>query len=336
MFLIALLGRWGFARRATLIAEILTLRQQLAALHRTAPRPRLRIWERVFWVLVSRWFADWKQWLVIVKPETVIQWHRQGFRLYWRWKSRGRPGRPTIPRKLQALIRRIAAENPLWGVPRIQSELRLLGHDLAESTVAKYVPKPRKPPSQTWRTFLKNHANSLAAIDFFTVPTVMFRNLYVFLVLRHDRRRIVHFAVTEQPHAAWVAQQLREAFPFEEGPKYLIRDKDGVYGAETSQCLKSLGIEEVRITPRSRWQNAFVERLIGTFRRELLDHVIVLNESHLEKLIAEFLVYYQESRPHSSLADNFPVPRDIDPPQNGDAVSIPMVGGLHHRYRRAG
>jgi putative transposase len=231
---------------------------------------------------------------------------------------------------------RIAGENPLWGVPRIQAELCLLGHDLAESTVAKYKPKSRKPTSQTWKTFLKNHVGSLAAIDFFTVPTVTFRNLYVFLVLRHDRRRIVHFAVTEQPHAAWVAQQLREAFSFEEAPKYLIRDNDGVYGAETSRCLKSLGIEEIRITPRSPWQNAYAERVIGTIRRELLDHVIIWNERHFQKLIAEFLAYYHESRPHSSLENNCPVRRDIDPPENGDVVSIPMVGGLHHRYRRAG
>jgi len=167
-------------------------------------------------VILSRWFASWRDWLVIVKPDTVVRWHREGFRRYWRWKSGGGPGRQAIPQNIQALIRRIATENPLWGVPRIQAELRLLDYNLAESTVAKYMPRSRKPPSQSWKAFLKNHAGSLAAIDFFTVPTVNFRNLYVFLVLRHDRRRIVHFAVTEQPHAAWVAQQLREAFPFDE------------------------------------------------------------------------------------------------------------------------
>ena len=321
--------------RATLMAENLALRQQLATLHHRSPRPRLRVRDRLFWVLLLRWFPDWRSWLAIVQPETVIRWHRAGFRLFWRRKSRGKPGRPTVPREVQALIRRIAKDNPLWGVPRIQAELRLLGHDLAESTVAKYVQRPRKPPSQTWKTFLANHSDCLASMDFFTVPTVTFRNLYVFVVLHHARRRIVHVNVTDHPHAAWVAQQLREAFPFDEAPRYLVRDNDAIYGAEVVRCLESLGIEEVRIAPRSPWQNAFCERVIGTIRRDCLDHVIVLNKRHLKRILASYLEYYHTSRCHQSLDDNSPEPRDVEPSDGGEVVSIPMVGGLHHRYCRA-
>jgi putative transposase len=324
MDLIVCVVRVWFISRATLLAEILALRQQLAALHRTAPKPRLHSWERAFWVVLLRCFSDWRSWLVLVKPDTVVRWHRQGFRLYWRWKSGGQLGRPAIPQDVQALIRRIASEYSLWGVPRIQAELRLLGHDLAESTVAKYVPRRRKPPSTTWKSFLRNHAVSIAAIDFFTVPTATFRNLYVFLVLRQDRRRVVHFAV---------AQQLREAFPFDEAPRYLLRDNDGIYGHETSCCLEQLGIEEVRTSPGSPWQNAFIERLIGTIRRELLDHVVVLNERHLEKLLSEFLAYYHQARCHRSLDRNSPMPRPIE--AVGKVEAIQVLGGLHHRYRRA-
>ena len=324
-----------FSGRAALLAENLALRQQLSVLGR-ASRPRLHVRDRCFWIVLSQFFADWRSWLVLVKPETVIHWHRQGFRLFWRRKTRSKPGRPALPRDVQILIRRVASENPLWGVPRIRAELRLLGHDLAESTVAKYVPKARKPPSQTWKTFLRNHAGDIAAIDFFTVPTVTFRNLYVFLVLRHDRRRIVHFAVHEQPHAAWVAQQLREAFPFDQAPRYLIRDNDGIYGNETVRCLDALGIEEVKTAPGSPWQNAYAERVIGTLRRDLLDHVIVINEAHPERLLSDYLLYYHDSRCHQSLDGNSPNPRSIDPPENGPVVSIPMASGSHHCYRRAG
>ena len=254
---ITILVRTLFAGRAGLVAENVALRQQLAALQRKAPRPRLSAWDRVFWVLLARWFSDWRSWLVIVQPATVVRWHRQAYRLFWRWKSRGRPGRPTIPPEVQALIRRIACENPLWGVPRIRAELRLLGHDLAESTVAKYVRRPRKPPSPAWKPFLANHVGELASIDFFTVPTATFRTLYVFVVLRHDRRRIVHVGVTDQPHAAWVGRQLKEAFPFDEAPRFLIHDNDGIFGQEVDHGLKTLGIEGVTTAPGSPWQNAY-------------------------------------------------------------------------------
>jgi transposase InsO family protein len=224
--------------------------------------------------------------------------------------------------------------NPLWGAPRIQAELHLLGHDLAESTVAKYMSRTPKPPSPTWRSFLKNHVWSLASMDFFVVPTVTFQLLYVFVILRHDRRQVVHFNITTQPTAAWVAQQLREAFPFDTVPQYLIRDRDGCYGEEVRRCLKALGIEEVVTAPRAPWQNPFAERLIGTLRRDCLDHVIVLGERHLRRILQSFLVYYHEARCHQSLEGNAPQAREVEPPKRGKVVAEPMVGGLHHRYHR--
>jgi len=332
--LLYLLVRAFFARRSSLAAENLALRQQLAIYQRKAPRPRLHWRDRLFWVVLSRIWSGWKEVLVVVRPETVIRWHRQGFRYYWRWKS-GKPGRPKVAAEVRGLIRRLSRDNPLWGAPRIQAELHLLGHDVAESSVAKYMHRHRKPPSQTWRTFLKNHVGTLASIDFFVVPTVTFKLLYCFVVLRHDRRQIVHINVTSHPTAAWVGQQLREAFPFDSVPRYLIRDRDGIYGEEFRRTVESMGIEEVVIAPRSPWQNPFVERLIGTFRRELLNHVIVLNEAHLKRLIASFLTYYHQDRPHMALEHNSPVPREVDPPERGRVVAEPMVGGLHHRYRRA-
>jgi transposase InsO family protein len=322
------------ASRLSLATENLALRQQLAVLHRRTPSPRLRWHDRFFWLGLSRIWSGWRSALVLVTPATVVRWHRQGFRLYWRWKSRGQPGRPTIPRDVIALIRRMARENPTWGAPRIRAELHLLGHDLAESTVAKYLPKGRKPPSQTWKTFLQNHVGCLASIDFFVVPTATFRLLYVFVVLCHDRRRVVHCNVTAAPTAAWVSQQLREAFPFDTAPRYLIRDRDGTYGEEVRRCLRSLGIEEVLIAPRSPCHNPFVERLIGTLRRECLDHLIVLNERHLLRILKSFFAYYHEARPHMALDHNAPQPRAVEPPELGPVVAVPMVGGLHHRYRR--
>jgi transposase InsO family protein len=245
-------------------------------------------------------------------------------------------GRPPLAKDIQRLIQRMARENPTWGAPRIQAELRLLGHEVAEASVAKYMRRPRhrKPPSQTWRTFLTNHAGTLAAMDFFVVPTVTFRLLSVFIVLSHERRRVVHFHVTTTPTAAWVSRQLRQAFPFETAPRYLIRDRDAIYGDEVCRCLTSLGIEEVVTAPRSPWQNPYVERMIGCIRRECLDHVLVLNERHLLRLLSSYLEYFHRSRPHMSLGHNAPEPRAVEPPERGRVVAEPMVGGLHHRYHR--
>jgi putative transposase len=223
----------------------------------------------------------------------------------------------------------------LWGNPRIQSELRLLGFEVAERTVAKYRIKQAKPPSQTWKTFLANHSKQIAGIDFFTVPTIHFRNLYCFVILLHDRREVVHFNVTECPTAEWAAQQIIEAFPDEEAPRYLLRDRDGIYGEYFRKRVSAMGIEEVITAPRSPFQNPFVERLIGSIRRECLDHIIVFNEDHLRRILREYFDYYHNARPHQALERNSPAPREIEPQSMGKVISIPQVGGLHHRYQRA-
>jgi transposase InsO family protein len=229
----------------------------------------------------------------------------------------------------------MAQENPTWGAPRIQSELALLGHIVAESTVAKYMERGRKPPSQTWRTFLENHIGDIVAVDSFAVATVSFRLLYCFLVLRHDRRRVIHFNVTPYPTARWTAQQVVEAFPYEETPRFLIRDHDSIYGQHFRERIKHLGIEEVLIAYRSPWQSPYVERLIGSIRRECLDHLIVLNQAHLLRILASYFAYYHEARTHLSLGRNAPIPRMAQPPEQGAVISIPHVGGRHHRYTRA-
>lgn len=322
--------------RTELAAENLALRQQLAALHRQSKRPRLKKRDRIFWVWFSRLFRNWRSVLVIVQPATVIRWHQQGFKLYWRWKSRAKkPGRPQIWREIRDLVRQMCSENATWGVPRIHSEILLLGYDVSESTVANYMNRDRKPPSQTWRTFLDNHVRDIVAVDFFTVPTATFRILFTFVVLRHDRRRIVHFNVTARPTAEWTAQQIIEAFPEDSAPRFLIRDRDGIYGLSFQTRVANMGIEEVPTAPRSPWQSPYVERLIGSIRRECLNHFIVLNERHLRRILSSYFTYYHESRTHLSLDRNSPVPRDVEPPERGKVIAIPQVGGLHHRYRRA-
>ena len=321
--------------KASLAIENLVLRQQLAVCKQRVKRPRLRRRDRVFWVWVSRFWPNWQSALIIVQPATVIRWHRQGFKLYWRWKSpNGRPGRPPIEREIRDLIRCMSRENPTWGAPRILSEMLLLGYHVAEGTVAKYMVRSRKPPSQTWRTFLDNHVRDIAACDFFTLPTATFRVLYVFIVLRHDRRHVVHFDVTTDPSAEWTAQQVVNAFPFDEAPRFLIRDRDGIYGDYFTKRVESMGIDQVPIAPRAPWQNPYCERVIGSIRRECLDHVIVFNEAHLKRIVISYFDYYHDSRPHLSLSRNSPVPREVEPPCRGKVVSISQVGGLHHRYSR--
>ena len=233
----------------------------------------------------------------------------------------------------------MSRENPTWGAPRFLSELLWLGHDVAEGdvaegTAAKYMVRISKPPSQTWRTFLANHISDIAACDFFTVPTVTFRILYVLIVLRHDRRQVVHFNVTTTPYAEWSAQQISNAFPYEKAPRFLLRDRDGIYGVYFQNRVKSLGIEEVPTAPRSPWQNPYCERVLGSIRRECLNHVIVLDEAHLKRILTAYFQYYHESRCHLALDRNAPVPRQIEAPDRGAVISIPQVGGLHYRYTR--
>jgi putative transposase len=250
--------------RLTLAAENLALRQQLAVLNRITKRPQLCKQDRLFWVILSKLWKNWREVLLIVKPQTVVKWHRQGFRLYWRWKSKAPIGRPKINKEIRELIRRMSRENPLWGTPRPRSELRLLGFEVAEATVAKYRIKNAKPPSQTWKTFLANHAKLIVAVDFFTVHTMSFRTFYCFIILLHDRRKVVHFNVTPHPTAVWTARQILEAFPEDTAPRYLLRDRDQIYGEEFRHRVEGMQIEEVITAPRSPFQNPYAERLIGS------------------------------------------------------------------------
>lgn len=332
--LVTALLRQLLTSRAALAAENLALRQQVAVLQRSVKRPRLQRRDRLFWVWLSRLWPGWRSSLIVVQPETVLRWHREGFRLYWRWKSRSRYGRPKLDAEIRILIRRMSRDNPTWGRRRIRSELHLLGYEVGELTVAKYMVRKGKPPSQEWRVFLSNHARETVAIDFFTVPTVNFRILIGFLVLRHHRRTVVHFNVTRHPTARWTAQQIVEAFPYGTEPRYLLRDRDRIYGSHFANRVCGMGIEEVLTAPRSPWQNPFVERLIGSIRRECLDHVLVINGAHLRRVLREYFAYYHGSRPHQSLEDNAPRPRQIEPPHQGRIVAEPRAGGLH-RYRRA-
>ncbi len=328
--------RSWFRTRAALQMETLALRHQLIVLKRSQ-RGRLRLdsADRLLWVWLSRFWSNWRSALLIVKPETVIAWHRRGFRWYWRWKSRhGEPGRPTIDLEIRELIRKMSLANPLWGAPRIHGELLKLGIKVSQATVAKYMARPQRPPSQTWRAFLNNHVSQLVSTDFFVVSTVTFRVLYVFIVLAHQRRRLLHFNVTANPTSEWTAQQLIEAFPWGNAPRYLLRDRDSIYEGSFRQRLRGMAIQEVLTAPGSPWQNSYAERLVGSIRRECLDHIMVLNESSLRRILKSYFQYYLGSRTHLSLGKDSPVPRTIHPPDLGAVVEIPEVGGLHHRYER--
>src|SRR5438093_2819377 len=270
----------------------------------------------------------------VVRPETVVGWHRHGFRCYWAWKSRHRRGRPRLGTELRDLIRRMSRANPLWGAPRIHGELLKLGLTVSQATVSKYMVRPRRPPSQAWRTFLKNHAPDLIALDFFTVPTATFRVLFVLVVLTHSRRRLVHFNVTEHPTAEWTARQLLEACALEEVSRYLIRDRDQVYGERFSHQARMLDIRETVTAPRSPWQNAYAERVIRSIRRECLDHIVVIGERHLRGILSNYVDYYSGTRTHLSLAKDAPESRSVQQPRPDRAVEVARVGGLHHEYLR--
>ncbi len=291
--------------RASLVVENLALRQQLAVLRRATPRPRLRPIDRAFWAVLSRAWSRWADTLMIVRPATVVAWHRRGFALFWAWKSR-RPGRPPLDAEIVVLIERMAGENPLWSRRRIASELAKLGHNVDKDTVAKYMPRParrpRRPPSTTWRAFVRAHLTGTVAIDFLTVPTATFNVLYVFFVLALDRRRLLHFNVTAHPHAAWTAQQIVEAVGGDTGLVRLIRDRDQIYGSVFNARVNHLGIRQLETAPRSPWQNGYAERFVGTLRREILDHVIVFGERHLLRLVRAHATYYNEDRPHMASA----------------------------------
>ena len=272
-----------------LVLENLALRQQLMAMKRATTRPRLQAHDRLFWIALRRIWRNWRTAVVLVRPDTVVRWHRDWLRRRWTQRSAPRPnGRPPVTREIRALVREMATANPLWGAPRIHGELRTLGVAVSERTVSRLLERRPRPPSQTWRTFLTNHLASAASMDFFTVPTLTGRVLFVLVVLSHHRRRILHANITAHPTAEWAAQQVVEAFPDDTAPRWLHRDRDRIYGAVFQRRVAGMGIAEVVSAPASPWQNPYVERVIGSIRRECLDHVIVLNETHLRLRTVRF------------------------------------------------
>ena len=319
--------------KSRLEAENAALRHQLIVLRRKVKgRVRLTNNDRWFFIQLYRWFPSILKVLTIVQPETFVRWHRAGFRCYWRWKSRPWGGRPQIDADLRALIRRMSMENPLWGAPRIHGELLKLGFEVAQSSVAKYMAKRGGPPSQGWRTFLRNHAPDIAAMDLFVVPTIGFELLYAFIIVRLDRRDLVWINVTTNATAEWIAGQLTEAFPWDEAPRYLIRDRDRIYGSIVTRRMRAMGIRDKPTAPASPWQNGFAERLIGSIRRECVDHFIVLGEAHLRRILRAYARYYNNIRTHRSLAKDAPVSRPVQ--RTGIINSRPILGGLHHHYVR--
>ncbi len=331
-FVLAVLAS-AFKSKSRLEAENAVLRHQSIVLRRKVQgRVRLTNNDRWFLIQLYRWFPSILQVLKIVQPETLVRWHRAGFHCYWRWKSRLRGGRPQIEADLRALIRQMSMENPLWGAPRIHGELLKLGFDVAQSSVAKYIVKRRGPPSQGWLTFLRNHAPDSAAMDLFVVPTIGFDLLYAFVIVRLGRRSLVWINVTTNPTAEWIARQLTEAFPWDAAPRYLIRDRDRIYGTVVTRRLRAMGIRDKPTALASPWQNGFAERLIGSIRRECVDHFVVLGEEHLRRILRAYAGYYNDIRTHWSLDKDAPVSRPVQ--RTGIISSRPILGGLHHHYVR--
>jgi putative transposase len=325
-----------FRSRMDISLEVLALRQQVAVLKRKRRRPSLNRLDRFFWTTLRQVWSRWSDVLIIVKPETVVGWHRAGFRQYWRWRSRPRRGRPKVNEEIRSLIRRMAAENVGWGAPKIHGELLKLGLEISERTVARYLQRVRRrgDPAKCWLTFLANHRELIVAFDFFTVPTLTFRLLYCFFVIEHGRRRVLHFNITCHPTADWVVQQLREAFP-DAGPyRYAILDHDSKFDADVIAFLKATGLEPKRTSVQAPWQNGTAERWVGSCRREILDHIIALNEQHLRRLVRDYVNYHHDDRVHDSLDKDTPNRRPVESKLSPAAtvISSARLGGLHHRY----
>jgi putative transposase len=337
-FILALLAtvRVFFRSRSETALEILALRQQIVVLKRKRPRPRLNQFDRLFWIILRCVWSRWAEVLVAMKPETVVGWHRAGFRLFWKWQSRAPAGRPKFNAEIRALIHRLAEENATWGAPKIHGELQKLGFVVSERTVARYLQRVGRggDSRKAWLTFLRNHREVIAAFDFFTIPTVTFQVLYCFFVIEHGRRKILHFNVTRHPTAEWVVQQLREAFPEAASYRYVILDRDAKFDANVVSSLQGAGLTPKRTSVQSPWQNGIAERWVGSCRRELLDHVIPLHEQHLRRLVRDYRAYYQEDRIHDALAKDTPDLRPVEkkPSPKATLISSERLGGLHHRY----
>jgi transposase InsO family protein len=322
-----------FKSRTRLEAENLFLRHQLdIALRRAPPRLRLHGSDRALLVWMTKLWPSLLGAAQVVQPETILRWHRAGFKVFWRWKSRNRAGRPKIDRGLRDLIQRMSGENPLWGASRIHGELLMLGFEVAQSTVSKYMARPSKPLSQTWKTFLRNHAEAIAAIDMCAVPTLTFDLLFAFLVLGHGRRQLLWFEVTRHPTTEWLARQITEAFPWTSAPAYLVRDNDRAYGHVFTSRVRAMGIRDRPISPGSPCQNGHVGRLIGTLRRECLDRVLIFGEAHLRRILFAYAAYYNQARTHLALQKEAPLHRVVQ--RSGVIVAIPILAGLHHQYVR--
>jgi putative transposase len=339
--LLFLLFARSYRSRRDLLLENLALRQQLEVLARRNPQLRLAQSDRLFWVALRRLWPGWRRALILVQPETVVRWHRAGFELYWKWLSRKHAvvGRKPTSKELREHIFRMVAENHTWGAPRIHGELRMLGFDISERTVLRWMRKAPKDtvPARRWAAFLSNHREAIAAMDFFTVPTFTFGVLYCFFVIAHDRRRILQWNVTRHPTAAWVSQQLREAFPYDTAPRYLIFDREHTFQGEVLETARNLGVSPIRIAIRSPWQNGVAERFVESCRRDLLDHVIVLNERHMKRLMTEYVRYYHDDRTHLGLAKETPAGRfkQCNRRISCRVLALPRIGGLHHRYQLA-
>jgi len=336
--MLALLGamRVFFRSRGDTALEVLALRQQVAVLKRKRPRPRLNRLDRFFWTSLRQVWPRWAEVLVVVKPETVIGWHRAGFRLYWRWRSQSRGGRPKITHEIRALIRRMADEDAGWCAPKIHGELLKLGLEVSQRSVARYLRRIRRrgDPGQRWWAFLQNHREVIVALDLFTVPTVTFPWLYCLFVIAHGRRKILHFKVTPDATAEWVVQQLREAFPEAAPYRYVVLDRESKFDAEVIAFLRATGLKAKRTSVQAPWQNGTAERWVGSCRREILDHVIALNEPPPRRLMRDYVSYHHEDRIHDSLEKDTPNRRPVEhkAAENACVVSMPRLGGLHHRY----
>ncbi len=321
-------------RRNDLILENLLLRHQLQVALRPKRRLSLRRRDRLLWVLAQQLRPDWRRYLLYVRPETVIRWHRAGWRLYWRWRSRTRLGRPRLPAEVRALIRQMASDNPLWGTERIRGELLKLGLVVSARSIRRHRrPRTSSPPSLAGRSFLRNELAGIWAADLLVVQTLTFKTLYVLFFIQHRRRQLVHLNVTAHPTVAWVWQQLLNATPDARQPRHLIHDRDGVYGVDFDARLGGLGIHGIRTPVLAPRANAVAERMVRTFRRECLDHLIVLNEGQLLTILSEFVAYYNRDRPHRSLGLRTPEVRDRC--KSGVLRCRPILGGLHHSYEWA-
>jgi transposase InsO family protein len=330
---------FGFRSRASLELEVVALRHQVQLLKRRrsvrAYQRQIKRADRILWVWLYRILPRSLGFVSIIKPATIIRWHEQGFCLYWGWKSRPRRGKPRIAIEIRELIQRMHNDNPLWGAGRIHGELQKLGFQLSSQTVLRYLPKQPRPPSPPWRTFLRNHLKETVSADSFVVVTATYRLLYAFVILGLERRKILHFNVTAHPTQEWVSEQMTQAFEGNWRPRFLLRDRDAMYGKEFSKRLRTLGIEQVLAAPHSPWHNNYIESLIGKIRLECLNHVIVFNERHLRATLSDYVQYYNKTRTHEALNGDCPDSRSVQSLSDGkNIIATSYVGGLHHRYER--